>query len=380
MDLGERRDKYKLIEEARRRPLIVYATSTRPGIQAMMAGDAIRELIDQIEAVGSATEIDILVHSTGGDALAAWKLMSLLRERFTHVGVLVPFMAFSAATLFALGGDEIVMHPHASLGPIDPQIAIAQADGKTIRQFAYEDVGAFLRFLGEEVKVTEQAYVSAVVERLFSVVDPVHVGAAKRASELSSSVGERLLLMHMTEPEDAPRAKKIAENLNKSFFAHGDAVSRKRARDLQLKIAKDDPALEGLIWQAYLGLEGYLKLRQPFVALQHYLADPGGASAVRPVAPVSLPPNTPPQIAQQVWQAVIQQAIQAQSAPPVEVEYSIVNAVFESVRVASEHRTVGKIHAFRNANGELQLSAIDTASCWRTINPNRPIESTIAKG
>src|ERR1039457_3474763 len=189
MQLKERRARYKLIEECRGRPLIVYATSTRPGIQAMMAGDAIRELIDQIEAVGDATDIDVLVHSTGGDPLAAWKLMSLLRERFAHVGVLVPFMAFSAATLFALGADEIVMHPHASLGPIDPQISISQADGK-IRQFAYEDVGAFLRFLGNEVKVTEQAHVSAVVEKLFSVVDPVHVGAEKCFSRSEEHTSE----------------------------------------------------------------------------------------------------------------------------------------------------------------------------------------------
>ena len=56
-----------------------------------------------------------------------------------------------------------------------------------------------------------------MVEKLFSVVDPVHVGAAKRASELSSSVGERLLLMHMATSEEKPKAKQIAENLNKSF-------------------------------------------------------------------------------------------------------------------------------------------------------------------
>ena len=72
--------------------------------------------------------------------------MSLLRERFKSVSVLVPYMAFSAATIFSLGADEIVMHPHASLGPIDPQIQMRQADG-TMRVFAYEDVGAFLRFL-----------------------------------------------------------------------------------------------------------------------------------------------------------------------------------------------------------------------------------------
>jgi hypothetical protein len=43
---------------------------------------------------------------------------------------------------------------------------------------SYEDVGAFLRFLATEVKVTEQVHVSAIIEKLFSVVDPVHVGAA----------------------------------------------------------------------------------------------------------------------------------------------------------------------------------------------------------
>jgi ClpP class serine protease len=50
-----------------------------------------------------------MIHSTGGDALAAWKLMSVLRERFQHVSVLVPYMAFSAATIFALGADEIAI-------------------------------------------------------------------------------------------------------------------------------------------------------------------------------------------------------------------------------------------------------------------------------
>lgn len=277
-------------------------------------------------------------------------------------------MAFSAATLFALGADEIVMHSHASLGPIDPQITIAQPDGSK-RQFSYEDVGAFLRFLGSEVKVTEQVHISAIIEKLFSVVDPVNVGAAKRASELSSAVGERLLLMHMTSSEDKNRARQIAENLNKSFFAHGDAVSRKRAKELQLKIAKEDAQLEKLIWEAYLGLESYMELRQPFNALQHYLRDQGGAAALRPPAPLVIPPNTPPQVAQQLWQAAAQQAMQNLANSVVEVEYSVVNALVESIRIASEFRTTGRLTAARNINGEIQLAGTDTDSGWRRVNP-----------
>ena len=119
MEIDERVRRYVAIEKARRRPLIVYATSTRLGVNSQIAGDAVRELIDQIDAISSEEkQVDVLIHSTGGDALAAWKLMSILRERFDSVSVLVPYMAFSAATLFCLGADEIVMHPHASCIPL----------------------------------------------------------------------------------------------------------------------------------------------------------------------------------------------------------------------------------------------------------------------
>ena len=242
--------------------------------------------------------------------------------------MLVPIAAFSAATLFALGADEIVMYLHASLGPIDPQITIVQPDGGR-RSFSYEDVGAFLRFLSNEVKISEQVHISAVIEKLFSVVDPVNVGAAKRASELSSSVGERILLLHMTETEDKTKARQIAEDLNTSFFAHGDAVSRSRARELNLRIADEDKELEKLIWDAYLGLESYMMLRQQFNRLQHYLKDPAGAQALRPVPPIRLPPNTPNDIALNVWQAAAQQAVQDLTTEPVEVDFAVVNAVID---------------------------------------------------
>jgi len=261
VDLANRIERYNEIEEYRSRPLIVYATSTRKNVRAVMAGDAVRWFIDQINLIQTGNSVDILLHSTGGDALAAWKIMSLLRERFDHVAVLVPYMAFSAATIFALGADEIVMHPYASLGPIDPQIHVQQ-DGER-RAFSFEDVGAFLRFLVDEVKLSEQPYVSSVVEKLFTVVDPLHIGGAKRASELATDVGERLLLTHMTSPEEKGRPREIAENLNKSFFSHGDAVSRRRARSLDLKIRDDDPELEALMWSAYLEIEEYLKMRKP---------------------------------------------------------------------------------------------------------------------
>lgn len=360
----ERLERYRAIEEYRGRPLIVYATSTRHGVNAMMAGDAVREFIDQINAIEKkADRVDVMIHSTGGDALAAWKLMSVLRERFKSVSVLVPNMAFSAATIFALGADEIVMHRFASLGPIDPQIQISLPDGKT-RGFAYEDVGAFLRFLKDEARVDEQAHASTLVDKLLSVVDPVHVGGAKRASELSSQVGERLLLLHM---EDKIEAKRIAEDLNKSFFAHGDAVSRTRATELKLKVAPLDDHLEQLMWDAYLALESYMQLREPFIPLHVVMADPTAAQALKPSAPLVLPANTPPAVVQQLWQQVAQQAIQGLGQAGVEVPYEIVVALIESRRMTQECSAKGFFSACRLVGGEIRINQAQTAAGWAKV-------------
>ena len=280
------------------------------------------------------------------------------------MAVLVPFAAFSAATIFALGADEIIMHPHASLGPIDPQITAKMPDGAT-KQFAYEDLVAFLGFLVSDMKLTEQQHVSSVVDKLFSTVDPLTVGAAKRASELSVDVGERLLSTHLS---DDRKAKQIAVNLNKSFFAHGDAISRQRAIKLELQVEKkSDPELERLMWQAYLALEAYMELRKPFNHLQIFLADPQGAASLVLPAPINLPANTPPQLVQQILQAVANQAVQAVQSPAVEVPYSIAVAVVESPRVASEVRVDGKVSASRLPGGEVRVAAVQTGTGWTPV-------------
>ena len=118
-----------------------------------MDGDAIPQLCDQLEKLPQKNEgIDLLVVSDGGDPMVAWRAITLLRERTDHLAVLVPFGAYSPATLLALGANQIVMHPNGNLGPVDPQIC-ADKGGKS---FGFEDMAGFLTFTREEVKLTDQ--------------------------------------------------------------------------------------------------------------------------------------------------------------------------------------------------------------------------------
>ena len=112
--------------------------------------------IDDSEAVLRAIQltdpevpIDMILHTPGGLVLAASQIAGALRSHPAKVTVFVPHYAMSGGTLLALAADEIVMAPHAVLGPVDPQLGqrpaaslltvidhkpIAEIDDQTIHQ------------------------------------------------------------------------------------------------------------------------------------------------------------------------------------------------------------------------------------------------------
>lgn len=121
------------LAEATRRGVILYESAwleTRP-----MDQDAISVHLGDVqgfmEAVSNVNEreVDLFLHSPGGSAEAAESIIRYLRTRFDHIRAIVPVAAMSAATMMALGADEIVMGAHSQLGPIDPQFWLATPEG-----------------------------------------------------------------------------------------------------------------------------------------------------------------------------------------------------------------------------------------------------------
>jgi len=66
--------------------------------------------------------IDVILHTPGGQVLAAEQIAKALSERKAKVTVFVPHYAMSGGTIIALAADQIVMDANAVLGPVDPQI------------------------------------------------------------------------------------------------------------------------------------------------------------------------------------------------------------------------------------------------------------------
>lgn len=121
-----RADCYKDIEQLRGRPLIVYASKFINGSEkdAPITIDIndVEGFTDLVNHINDSESIDVLIHSPGGRPDATERIVSILRSRFKEVHFLIPHSAYSAATMLALSGDTITMHPSATMGPIDPQL------------------------------------------------------------------------------------------------------------------------------------------------------------------------------------------------------------------------------------------------------------------
>jgi hypothetical protein len=366
MGIAERIGMYEKIEDIRNRPLITYITSSRPNAAGKMATDAIPELIDQFVCLpAGCAAVDLLVVSYGGDPTVAWRIMTLLRERVDTVGVLVPQSAFSAATLLALGADEIVMHPYGNLGPVDPQIEVhRQKPGspeREIFQFGSEDLAGYLNFVRESVGLTDQANLKSAFEMFCNEVGSVPIGVATRSSRLSLSMGEKLLRMHMQDDAEGQKAKTIAQTLNSKFFHHGYSIGRKEAKEIGLKAIDATPELEQLMWDVWRNIEDELKCREPFHPITELINSGRCAGLFSDTPMVNIPANLPPAVLQQVVQNVLQQ-INVASIPVV--DYDHIAAVIESRRKASSFRIGGKIFAQRNFESKLIVNPIKTFAQW----------------
>jgi hypothetical protein len=75
------------------------------------------EILRAIRLTDSDVPIDLIIHTPGGLVLAALQIARALREHRGKVTIFVPHYAMSGGTLICLASNEIVMSPHAVLGP-----------------------------------------------------------------------------------------------------------------------------------------------------------------------------------------------------------------------------------------------------------------------
>lgn len=252
------------IEDKRGTQVVAYVCGDRRGApQAQIGDDAVRPMYDHVRDLPSSCKIDLYLYSRGGAIEVPWRMVTMLREHCSRLSALIPYRAHSAATLIALGCDEIIMGKKAELGPIDPALSVSQEGGTAVQeQIRVEDVMSFVRFLKEVTGLTDQAALAENVRVLAEKLSPWVLGSIYRTHAHIRMVAQRMLSCHCRRL-DEETISRITETLAGKIYSHGHAICRKEAKDIGLPIRNADPDLDAHMWDLLECYEHLLCLNEP---------------------------------------------------------------------------------------------------------------------
>lgn len=230
-----RREPIRRIERISNRPLVCYVAKTsnlhnRPVASLTSIDDQdIRGFNDLISTVPQFhSSCDVFVVSNGGRPETTERIVQLIRRRFDSIRFIVPSNAFSAATMMAFSGDEIVMAPMGSLGPIDPQIA-----GVPVAAILGGFIDAQERLAKGDIK-SLRAY-GPLIQKL----DLHLLEMCRMANELSRELAETWISNYMLKcNRDDSRVGRIVEFFSSSenHKTHSRSVSREKAESVGLVV------------------------------------------------------------------------------------------------------------------------------------------------
>ncbi|WP_106087494.1 SDH family Clp fold serine proteinase [Enhygromyxa salina] len=199
--------------------------------------------------------IFLFIKSDGGQGTAALRMTNILRHWADEVTALVPLEAASAATMLALGADEIQIGPLGYLSAVDTSIrhALSPLDHTNDRvSVSHDELVRVVRLWHEhESRADPDQSVPGADQpipnpwgKLFDFVHPLVIGAVDRASSLSIKLCTEILSYHFA---DRDRAAQIARALNADYPAHGYPITLREAQRIGLPAKPLAPEVEELL-------------------------------------------------------------------------------------------------------------------------------------
>lgn len=201
--------------------------------------------------------IDIILTTSGGDAITVERIVNILRENYSEVNFIVPDYAYSAGTIFCMSGDNILMDYFSILGPIDPQVM--NKEGKFVPALGY------LEKINELIVKSQNRILTEAEFLILKDFDLAELHSYEQARNLTIDLLESWLVEYkfknwdVTETngnkvgkeEKLARAREIAESLSdySKWKSHGRPLNIKALEKIGLRIQNygKDKELQHLI-------------------------------------------------------------------------------------------------------------------------------------
>lgn len=290
-----------LIDDILLLPLIVYAANVinvPAGAPTEISYIDDLPFSEMVSAVPSqADAIDILIVTPGGLAQQVSQFVNRVRSRFKDVYMVLPYMAMSAGTIWALSGNEIWMDQRAFIGPIDPQVA--GKDGRLIPAQALLALLKRIQESGQENLKKGQTPDWADIQILQNI-DAKEIGNALSLSEYSIQLANEYLKKYkfrdwvthangtqVTPAERDARADEVARKLcsHEHWKVHSHGISREVAwNELKIKIGHPE-TIEGFertirrFWALLFWVFDHSTVAKIFISSQYSLFKSRGPTA-----------------------------------------------------------------------------------------------------
>ena len=260
------------IEETRKSRFISFITSDRINLHQSIQSEIVPIIHEHLLTIpkDDRKKIDLFLYSRGGSSDIPWTLVSMVREYCESGGfsVLIPFRCHSAATMIAIGADEIVMGKKAELGPID--ITLTKPNNprdditKDLLPISVEDVMGYFS-LPETIGLNGRNKVEAF-NQISSKINPLALGAVNRSYEQTKLVAKRLLESR-AEKMDEKSVNEVIKRIASEIYSHNHAINRSEAiKEIGLKhcVRAEDQGLEDILWDLYVEYRDLFDLNTVF--------------------------------------------------------------------------------------------------------------------
>lgn len=257
-----RKPLYEQLEHARESKVLVYVTGNRPGLEIQMHSEILPFLTEHLDVINKASKITLVLHTLGGETIAAWSIVSLIRQFCNDFEVIVPIRAQSAGTLVCLGANRIVLTKQAVLGPVDPSFngplnPIIPGSTPSTTAVSVEEILGFIELAREELGITDTDKLTQVLLSLSDKVHPLVLGRVYRSRSQIKMLARNLLV---NQVKDEDQIQKIISFLVTESGSHDYTINRNEAMNLGLVIDKPNDDLYDLIKAIYQDISNELEL------------------------------------------------------------------------------------------------------------------------
>lgn len=196
-----------------------------------------------LQSMGPQPHLYLFIKSNGGNGQAALRIINLLRQYAGKLTALVPLQCASAATMMALGADQICMGPLAYLTAIDTSLThdLSPVDKNNHSvSVSQDELVRVLKLWRDSRQPTD----GNPYQALYPYIHPLVFGAIDRASSLSIQLCTQILRYHIT---DDARAQAISTHLNSHYPSHNYPITLREAKRTGLNVAALDDDVNGML-------------------------------------------------------------------------------------------------------------------------------------